>query len=173
LSSPGLTSRAQGSIAMQNTDLLTAYAAGPATLRAAVRDLTAEQLRARPISGQWSTLEVVCHLADAEALFAERMKRVLCENRPALLYSDPTNQPSVLVYHERDLDEELRLIELLRAQMTRILRTQPESAWQRVGVHSKEGERTLEQLLRKGVEHLQHHVAFIDAKRRVLFASGQ
>ncbi len=153
---------------MSIAELITSYAAGPATLRAAVSDLTPEQARARPIAGQWSTLEVVCHLADSEALFSERMKRVMCEDHPPLLWSDPTDQPRVLAYHERDLDEELRLFELLRAQMTRILRAQPDDAWQRVGVHSKEGDRTLTDLVAKAVWHLEHHLKFIEAKRRVL-----
>lgn len=152
-------------------DLITTYAVGPATLRAAVHGLTPEQAHARPIAGQWSTLEVVCHMADSEALFSERMKRVLCEDRPPLLWSDPTDQPRVLAYHERDLDEELRLIELLRAQMTRILRTQPDEAWQRVGVHSKEGDRTLTDLVTKAVWHLEHHLGFIAAKRQALLGS--
>jgi uncharacterized damage-inducible protein DinB len=156
---------------MQIQELIAAYAAGPATLRAAVRDLTPEQVRARPIAGQWSTLEVVCHLVDSEALFCERMKRVLCEDRPPLLWSDPTDQPRVLAYHERVLDEELRLFELLRAQMTRILRAQPDEAWQRIGVHSKEGERTLADLVTKAVWHLEHHLKFIQAKRRVLLGA--
>lgn len=153
---------------MTYTELLTAYSADSETLRAAVRDLTPEQFRARPISGQWSTLEVVCHLADSEALFAERMKRVLAEERPPLLYSDPAGQVAALAYHERDLDEELNLIEQLRRQMTRILRAQPAEAWQRVGVHSLEGDRTLEQLVAKAVWHLEHHLGFIEQKRRVL-----
>ena len=157
---------------MQNHELLATYVAGPATLRSAVRDLTPEQARARPIPGQWSTLEVVCHLADSEALFSERMKRVLCEDRPPLLWSDPTDQPRVLAYHERDLDEELRLFELLRAQMTRILRAQPDDAWQRIGVHNKEGDRTLTDLVVKAVWHLEHHLKFIEAKRRALLGEN-
>lgn len=156
---------------MDRIQLIDSYAAGSTTLRAAVRDFTPEQTRARPIPGQWSTLEVVCHLADSEALFSERMKRVLCEDRPPLLWSDPADQPRVLAYHERALDEELNLIELLRAQMTRILRAQLDEAWQRVGVHSKEGDRTLTDLVTKAVWHLEHHLGFIEAKRQVLIGA--
>jgi hypothetical protein len=46
----------------------------------AVNGLTPAQLRARPAAGMWSILEVVCYLADSEALFADRMKRVLAED---------------------------------------------------------------------------------------------
>jgi hypothetical protein len=32
--------------------------------------MTGEQLRSRPVAGKWSTLEVVCHVADREQFFA-------------------------------------------------------------------------------------------------------
>jgi hypothetical protein len=33
--------------------------------------------------GRWSVLKVVCHLADADANIAHRIKRILSEDRPA------------------------------------------------------------------------------------------
>ena len=153
---------------MDNSQLIDAYFAGITSLDQAIDGLDAAQLRARPIAGTWSTLEVVCHLADSEALYAERMKRVLAEDRPAMPFADPSRQTMVLAYHERDAAEEVALITLVRRQMARILRSQPPEAWQRVGIHSKEGERTLEQIVRKAVDHLDHHLGFIRSKRQAL-----
>jgi uncharacterized damage-inducible protein DinB len=153
---------------MAGAELIDAYLAGIESLGAVVGGLSPEQLRARPVEGMWSILEVVCHLADSEALFADRMKRVLAEDRPALPFADPSHYVEALAYHERDGGEEVALIGLVRRQMARILRAQPAEAWQRVGVHSKEGERTVEQLLRKAIDHLEHHLEFIRAKRHVL-----
>jgi uncharacterized damage-inducible protein DinB len=153
---------------MGNPDLIDAYLAGIESLRRAVSGLSPVQLRARPVAGMWSILEVVCHLADSEALFADRMKRVLAEDRPALLFADPARYAAALAYHERDASEEVAFIGLVRRQMARILRAQPVEAWRRVGVHSKEGERTLEQLVRKSIDHLEHHLGFIRAKCQAL-----
>jgi uncharacterized damage-inducible protein DinB len=61
------------------------YLAGPQTLRKAVAGMSREQLLARPIAGMWSTQEVVCHLADFEPVLADRMKRVITEDRPAII----------------------------------------------------------------------------------------
>ena len=36
-----------------------------------------------------STQEVVCHLADYEPIYADRMKRVIALNEPELLKGDP------------------------------------------------------------------------------------
>ena len=41
-------------------------------LRNAVAGMTREQLVARPVPGRWSTLEVVCHVADFEPILADR-----------------------------------------------------------------------------------------------------
>src|SRR5262245_5941895 len=62
---------------MDQAALLDAYLGGPDRLRSAVAGLSREQMISRPITGRWSVLEVVCHLADTEANIAYRIKRVL------------------------------------------------------------------------------------------------
>jgi uncharacterized damage-inducible protein DinB len=148
--------------------MIDAYLEGVPTLRRAVAGMSREQLTARPVPGKWSTLEVVCHLADFDPILADRIKRVLAEDRPALLGADENRFAASLAYHERDLEEELTIIEQTRRQLARILRTVPEAALQRVGVHNERGPRTLEQLLATATNHIPHHVRFIEEKRRAL-----
>ena len=150
------------------TQLIDAYVAGPRGLRQAVHGLSREQLLARPVPGMWSTLEVVCHLSDFDPIHADRMKRILAEDRPQLLGADEKRFAAALAYHQRDLEEELGLIERTRSQMARILRTLPEEALARVGVHNERGELTLERLLTISTNHLPHHVRFIAEKRQAL-----
>jgi uncharacterized damage-inducible protein DinB len=144
------------------------YLEGPRKLREAVRGLSGEQLQARPVAGKWSTLEVVCHLADFEPILADRMKRVIAEERPQLIGADEGRFAAALAYPERNIEEELTLIEHTRSQMARILRTLPAEALARVGVHSERGPLTLEQLLASATRHIPHHVGFIHAKRQAL-----
>lgn len=158
---------------VEGSELIDAYLAGAELLRELVQDLSSEQLRARPVPGAWSTMEVVCHLSDSEALFADRMKRVLAEDRPALQFADPARYAAALAYHERDAEEEVAIIASVRRQMARILRSQSAGAWDRVGMHSKEGERTLKQLVRKAIDHLEHHLTFVRAKRQALEESAE
>ncbi len=148
--------------------LIEDYLQGPATLRQAVAGLDAEALTARPVPGMWSILEVVCHLADSEQAYCHRMKRVIAEEKPLLPGYDETRFAASLAYHERDLEEELSLLESMRTQMVRVLRNVPESAWSRKGVHTEQGMMTLEDLLRTEAEHIPHHVTFIEEKRRAL-----
>jgi len=148
--------------------LVDAYLAGGQTLKQAVRGMSREQLLARPVPGKWSTLEVVCHLADFEPILADRMKRVLAEDRPPLIGADENRFAQTLAYHDRDLEEELTLVEQTRRQMARILRTKGDEVLTRVGVHNQAGPRTLEQLLGGTTNHIPHHVQFILEKRKAL-----
>jgi uncharacterized damage-inducible protein DinB len=148
--------------------LIDAYLQGVQTLRQAVAGMSREQALARPVAGKWSTLEVACHLADFDPILADRMKRVIAEDRPTLLGADEKRFAAALAYHERDLGEEVAIIEHTRQQMARILRTLPEAALARVGVHNERGPLTLEQLLTTATNHIPHHVKFIYEKRKAL-----
>lgn len=144
------------------------YAAGPAMLRQAVAGLSREQLLARPIPGKWSALEVACHIADFEVVFVDRLKSVIAENEPKLPGRDEGAFAARLAYHDRELEEELRLVELCRSQVARILRTLTDADLSRRGIHTEAGPLSLEQLLQRISNHLPHHVTFIHEKRQAL-----
>ena len=149
-------------------ELIDNYLAGPAQLRQAVAGMTREQLVARPIAGKWSTLEVVCHLADFDPILADRMKRILALDNPQLIGADENRFAAVLAYHDRDVEEELDIIAKTRSQLGRILRKQPDSVLQRTGQHSERGPLTLERMLVLTTNHIPHHVKFIAEKRQAL-----
>jgi hypothetical protein len=153
---------------MNHDALIEQYLAGPGMLRRAVSGMTGDQLLARPIPGKWSTQEVVCHLADYEPIYADRMKRVISLPQPELLKGDPGLFATRLAYDRRDVEEELALIEITRQQMARILRALKPEAFQRQGGHSRDGALTLEVLLQRITAHIPHHVRFIQEKRRAL-----
>jgi uncharacterized damage-inducible protein DinB len=148
--------------------LIEAYLAGPGQLRAAVKGMSHAQLVAQPVAGKMSTLEVVCHITDFEPVYADRMKRVIALDRPTLLGADENLFRTALAYHQRDVEEELAIVERTRSQMARILRTLPESALERAGVHDERGPLTLEKLLTTITDHITHHVRFIQEKRQAL-----
>jgi hypothetical protein len=145
-----------------------AYRAGPALLSKAVAGMSKEQLIARPVPGKWSTLEVVCHLADFEIVCADRIKRIIAEDGPTMLNGDPDLFAARLAYHSRDLEEELSLIELVRKQVARILTSLDEFDFHRHGIHSEYGPLTLETVLMRSTNHIPNHVRFVEEKRRAL-----
>jgi uncharacterized damage-inducible protein DinB len=153
---------------MPFSDLINQYATGPDLLRKATRGMSREQIVARPIPGKWSTLEVICHLADFEIVYADRLKRVIAENEPTLFGGDPDVFASRLAYHSRDLEEELQLIAACRGHVVRILHTLEEAAFSRIGRHNEAGPLTLLQLLQRVTNHAVHHGKFIEEKRAAL-----
>jgi uncharacterized damage-inducible protein DinB len=149
-------------------DLIHAFLDGPLEVKRVVSGLTAEQLQARPVPGRWSTLEVVCHLVDSDQAWCHRMKRVIAEERPLIIGYDETRFTATLDYEQRDVQEELALLEGMRRQMARILSRLPEEAWSRTCVHTERGLMTLEQMLQAEVEHIPHHVRHVLEKRKAL-----
>src|SRR5436309_4459123 len=152
--------------------MVDAYLAGIGQLRQAVAGLSREQLLARPVPGKWSTLEVDCHLADFEPVFADRMKRIVALDRPPLVAADENRYAARLAYHDRDVGEELTLIDVTRQQMARILRQLPDAALESVGVHSERGPLTLADVLAGAARHIAHHLPFITEKRQALGLPG-
>src|SRR5438874_2011481 len=149
-------------------DLISAYEQGVEELRLAVAGMTVEQLRSRPVAGKWGTLEVVCHVADCEQFFADRMKRTVAMDRPLLLGADGFRYPEPLHYEDHDLGEELDLVAVTRQQMARTLRLVAPDDWRRTAVHSETGLVTPRQLLLHAVNHLRHHLRFVAEKREAL-----
>ena len=153
---------------MEPKILIDNYLDGPRLLHNAVAGMSPEQLVARPIPGKWSTLDVICHLADFEIVGADRIKRVIAEHEPTLFGGDEKVFAARLAYHQRSADEELLLIEMIRKQVARILRTLKPEDFQRRGLHSEAGPLTLEALVQRSAGHIPHHVRFIEEKRTTL-----
>lgn len=148
--------------------LVREYLAGPSQLCQAVKGMTGEQIKAKPIAGKMSTLEVVCHLTDFDPVYVERMKRTITMEKPALLGADENLFAQKLCYHDRDLEEELKLLELTRSSMGKILMKLPLDAWDRTGIHNERGAMTLAKMVETMIGHIPHHVKFIEEKRKAL-----
>lgn len=145
-------------------ELLRQYEQGPYTLKAAISGVREDQFDQTPVPGKWSIRQVICHIADFEPVYADRMKRVLVEDNPTMFGGDPDVFAAGLHYEERSVQDELDLISAVRRQMAVVLRNTDVEDFQRTGVHSEAGPLTLETLLERITRHIPHHVAFIDAK---------
>lgn len=153
---------------MTLVELADSYLAGSAHLRAAIAGMTREQLIARPVPGKWSTLEVVAHISDFEPIMADRIKRVASHDNPTLLGADENLFAEHLFYHDRNINEELAVIDAIRTSTARTLRQLPADSLHRVGTHNESGVLTLEQLILRATNHITHHLTFIREKRKAL-----
>ncbi|QDT11205.1 DinB family protein [Planctomycetes bacterium K23_9] len=149
---------------MQPSALIEQYASGSNLLADALRDGEGIDIDAHPVPQAWSIREVVCHLADAEIIYADRIKRVLAEDNPTFFEADPNDFIPALHTAARPLDAELQLIAAVRTHMLPILRSLSLDDFQRYGQHSLAGQMSLETLLQRITDHIPHHLKFIRAK---------
>ncbi|MDA1231352.1 MAG: DinB family protein [Planctomycetota bacterium] len=145
-------------------ELLRQYEQGPELLKAAVSGVREDQFDQTSLPGKWSIRQIVCHIADFEPVYADRMKRVIVEDNPTLFDGDQDVFAAGLHYEKRSVRDELDLISVVRRQMAIILRNTDVEDFQRTGVHSEAGPLTLETLLEHITRHIPHHITFIDAK---------
>lgn len=153
---------------MHYRTLIDQYEAGPELLRQSVAGVPGELLDARPVPGLWSTRQVVCHVADFEPIYADRMKRVIAERCPTFFGGDPDTFAAGLAYGQRRVGDELALVGAVRRHMAAILRELKADDFQRTGNHAEAGPLSLEALLKGITEHVPHHVRFIVEKRKAL-----
>jgi uncharacterized damage-inducible protein DinB len=145
--------------------LIEEYAACGSKLRQAVAGLSRDDLTARPGPGTWSILEVIIHLADSDSISIDRMKRMLTEDNPPLLYADETAYVERLFTHEQTLEDALTLFEVGRRQFARVLRRLPDEAFQRRGTHNRRGTVAVGAMVEDYIGHVDHHLKFVYDKR--------
>ncbi|MDB5171837.1 MAG: yfiT 1 [Phycisphaerales bacterium] len=137
-------------------------------LTLSLRGLQREDLLAFPVPGTWSIQQIAIHLADSELVFADRIKRVIAEENASLLAWSENRWLKHLSYDAQSAEDAGKLVELTRRQTSRILRAQPDEAFDRKGVHSEVGPLSLKDLILKANAHLDHHLKFLVDKREKL-----
>ncbi len=95
---------------MSVSTLIEQYASGPQALREAIAGMTPKQIDATPVPGKWSTRQVICHLADFEPVYADRMKHVIAEDQPSFAGGFHQRFAEHLAYDQRDTEEEIKLM---------------------------------------------------------------
>jgi hypothetical protein len=148
--------------------LLEAYRLAPGRLRAAVAGLGLEELRARPVAGKWSILEIALHVADSELVGAVRVRMVTAQPGVRLPGYDQDLWTVRLRHNDADaalLEETLALFAHLRAITGRILAAARGDDWAATGTHPEYGELTLRNLLELYADHGERHLEQILERR--------
>ena len=117
----------------------------------------------RRFGGRWNSRWG--KVATFPAISIDRMKRIVAEDNPSLVYADETAYNDKLHPHEQDLADSLTLFEVGRRQWARVLRLLPNEAFHRKGIHNRRGEVTLGQMVADYVAHVDDHLKFIHGKR--------
>jgi uncharacterized damage-inducible protein DinB len=156
---------------MDRKQLIDRYEADGPRLAQAIAGLSREQLNAFPVPGTWSIQQIVLHMMDSDLIGSDRMKRIAAEERPTLIGYNETAFAGNLFYDQLDPRLACEIFEKNRRLTADILRRLPEKAFQRKGDHNERGEVSLLDLLETYFDHLDHHLKFLNDKRRLLGAA--
>lgn len=152
--------------------LIEDYLASVKQVKQAFAGMSQSAARAHPVEGKWSSLEVLCHLVDADLTISQRIRAALVVDGPRLPAFSREVLSTILVADARQLDEELALFSLIRTQTARILKALPPGALDRTVVLVKndgdEVTKPIRQIISGITQHIGHHLGFVEEKRRAL-----
>jgi hypothetical protein len=137
--------------------LIDRYRDGVRAVTEAVASLSLTDLD-RHAGNAWSAREVIHHLADAEIIEAQHLRRVLAEEAPDLPWADEEEYARRLHY-DRSIESSLAAFQAVVLANAGLLASLTDAEWRRVGLHSREGRRSVEAWLQKMAEHAHDHTA--------------
>jgi hypothetical protein len=143
-------------------ELLDAYSAAPDVFKGLLASTTPEQARqARGGDENWSVIEVICHLRDAEERALERMRAMRDQDEPSLAGYDQEQWARERNYAAAELRSALAAFVDFRAQHVAELEALPPEAWERPGQHAEQGRITISSHTLHMVSHDTIHAAQI------------
>jgi len=146
-------------------DLLERFRRGAELLASATMGAAGPEVDFKPGEGKWSVRQIVCHLADSEAVGVMRLRQIAAEDNPTLRGFDGEAWADSLDYGKRKVSQALETFRRLRADNYELLKELPEEAFNRKGTHSEAGAITLLDLVKGNTEHVEEHVQQIKRTR--------
>lgn len=142
----------------ERDQLIAAYASAGDRLTAALADAPAAARRWRPAPGEWSADEVLCHLADADAVDHLRIRFIAAQPAPVFQAWHQEGWAASLAYPTLPASTALAVIRAARAHTAFLLPRLPDATWDQAADHTELGPYTGERWLRHAVDHADVHL---------------
>jgi uncharacterized damage-inducible protein DinB len=149
----------------ERADRITAIAACPAALRAAVAGLDPEQLDTPYRPDGWTVRQVVHHVPDSHLNAYVRFKWTLTENEPTIKAYEEALWAELPDSRITPVEVSLQLLESVHLRWVDLLRALTPEDFRRALIHPVNGRRTLDQMLGLYAWHGAHHVAHVTSLR--------
>lgn len=150
----------------ERSELIEQIAAAPMQLRAAITNLTEEQLETPYREGGWTVRQVVHHVADSHLNAYMRFRLAVTEDEPTLRPYDETRWAMLEDARTMDPGISLALLDALHGRLASLLWTLPEDDFRRTLRHPEhDGVLTVDWLLTMYAWHGRHHTAHITSLR--------
>ena len=129
-------------------------------------------LHRRPAPGEWSVLELVGHLVDAEMVMSGRYRWTISQDQPALLGYDQDQWVARLRHNDAQPDELLAVFSALRAANLRLWRQSTAEDRDRVAMHAERGPESYGLMFRMLAGHDRFHLNQMRDTLRALRRAG-
>jgi hypothetical protein len=139
-------------------DVTEVQAATPDLIRALLVE-AGPDVATRPAPGEWSVLECVAHIVDAEIVSSGRERWILAHDEPELLGYDQDLWVDRLHQPIESAEELLAVFEPLRRANLALWRRTPVEDRSRVGLHRERGPESYELTFRLTAGHDRFHLA--------------
>jgi len=129
----------------------------PSAVQSLLRDAGAD-LQRRPAAGEWSVLELVGHLVDAEMVMSGRYRWTISQDKPPLPGYDQDLWVARLRHNEAQPEELLAVFSALRAANLRLWRQSTAEDRDRVAIHRERGPESCGLMFRMLAGHDRFHL---------------
>jgi len=126
-------------------------------LRTVLSD-AASDLRKRPAPAEWSVLELLGHLVDAETVMSGRFRWTVSQDEPPLLGYDQDRWVARLRHNDDQPDDLLAVFSALRAANLRLWRRSSADDRERVAMHAERGPESYDLMFRMLAGHDRFHL---------------
>ena len=150
----------------QRRKFIDEIAHAPSALRAAVQDLTPEQIETPYRDGGWTVRQVTHHVPESHMNAFIRFKLALTEDAPTIKPYLEDRWANLADVQSTPLEVSLALLDSLQDRLVRLLRSLSPQDWKRIFNHPELGQMPLEKNLALYAWHGKHHVAHITELRK-------
>jgi hypothetical protein len=137
---------------------LESYGAAHEMLLEALGRFPKEMWQFRPAEGQWTIHEILIHITDSEANSYVRCRRLVAEPGGVIQGYDENQWARALRYHDLPIEEALELFKHLRQSSYQLIKRLPESVWANTGIHTEDGQISLDDWLDTYERHVSEHI---------------
>jgi DinB family protein len=130
----------------------------PAELEARVKNLTRDELMTHFIEGEWTVAQNVLHVADSHMNAYIRTKLIQTENHPPLKGYNQDAWAELVDGFDSPLEDSFAILRGLHHRWVMVFESLSEEDWKRSGIHSENGEITIEDILKTYSEHGAGHI---------------
>ena len=143
-------------------ELIDALKVTPDTLKGLLSNISEEQARlAKGGDENWSVVEVICHLRDAEEFTIQRVESMRSQNNPQIIGYDQAALARERKYNDADLNSALNAFIKYREHLVTSLSALAPDDWERGGEHNENGHMTIFSYILHIVSHDAIHCAQI------------